>query len=561
MIIARSNFSTLSRLSLINYNNVQKNFIGRRFEFQFQFQFEKQFSQYLVLRHSHSHDTDLNSHSHSHSHSHSSSTLDTKSEGGGLKKNRLNTGIPELDNLDLDGEDFEIELNKKKENFWTKTKDFFNPHVPLIDPIKHLYKAKSGKKNDKNGDANNGADASDADHDDDDHHHGHSHTHGAHSVQELKLYDTSEFRSNPGVKITLIGLAVNIAMAATKGVSGVYFHSQALLADAVHSVSDTISDILTLATVNSAAQKPIDAYPFGFGKIETIGSLFVSLILLYAGIQIGWASLLDVLTPLLPHNVMDFFTSLLPAHSHSHVHTTPTTVSTATDVISSGQVQGQSHDHDHDHDNGGANTGIINEVADINAAWIALGSIFVKEWLFRVTKKIGETQNSKVLIANAWHHRVDSLTSFVALVTISAGYYCNIYWLDSVGGLLVSVLIVKVGVSGVVQAWKELIDKAILKDDPRYTDFENKVNVLLMENDRNFLLKDLTLMPSGANLNACLTLNINKYNSSYEKEITIERIGYIISKVKQGLTKEYPNLKKINIEFEGGKNLVESDQK
>lgn len=489
------------------------------------------FSSAVISRHSHSHD-DGHTHSHASSHTHShtdlsylSSDNDTMGHGHshhteipkpdpnsdpkarfdiddqGRKKLKLHPfqslhahddgDYPELREMDLEGEGFEMELNAPKKTVMSRVKDFFNPHVPLINISAHSHG----------------------------HEHGHSHSHSTGvSKEELEFYKTGAFRKNPGVKITLIGLGVNVGMAASKAVAGTVFHSQALIADAVHSVGDTISDVLTLATVNSGSKLPSDLYPLGFGKIETLGSLFVSSILLYAGVQIGWSSLIDIMTPLLPHSIIDTMSSI-PVHSHSHTHS---------------------------HVSEAAPT---KEIANINAAWVALGSIVVKEWLFKSTKKIGESMGSKVLIANAWHHRVDSLTSVVALTTISTGYFLNIYWLDSVGGLIVSMMIIKVGLSGVVQSLKELVDKALPRTDNRYTDLEDQINVLLMQNDSQIVLKNLVVLPSGGNLNCNVQIGIPPFNKQYESLLTLDKIGKISQSIKSGLHQEFPNLRTISVEF------------
>lgn len=397
--------------------------------------------------------------------------------------------FPELDNIDMNGEDYTIHVNPNKKTAWSNVKSFFNP----LSPLSEMAGSSSG--------------------------HSHGHTHAT-DAETLKLYDTKNL-ANEGVKITWIGLGVNCSMAVTKFVGGIFFHSQALIADAIHSVGDLISDILTLTTVRFANKSPDVSYPFGYGKIETFGSFTVSFILLYAGFQIGWSSFYEIVAPIVPNALHDLM-SMVPTHSHSHI-----------------DVAGDAHGHDHGH----------NEVANINAAWLALGSIAVKEWLFRATKKIGERLNSKVLIANAWHHRVDSLTSVVAVATISTGYFLNIYWLDAVGGLIVSMLVMKVGISGVVQSFKELIDSAIPVSDSRYGAIEDSINATLMRKDSHILIKELNILPSGTNLNIVLKLGVSNFNKEYENELTLDKMGSIGEYLKKELSKEFHNVKNTSVQF------------
>lgn len=409
--------------------------------------------------------------------------------------------FPEMDNMDLSGEDFTINVNPQKKTLWTQIKKFFDPHSPLSE---------------LGGTVNS---------------HTHNHSHSS-DPEALKLYDPKNL-TNEGVKITWIGFGVNCSMAITKFIGGFYFHSQALIADAVHAVGDLISDILTLTTVRFTNKKPDSLYPFGYGKIETIGSLMVSFILLYAGFQIGWSSFYEIIAPIIPNALHDLF-ALIPVHSHSHVDLTTIVPN---DVNETGH---EGHDHIHE---------ATKEVANINAAWLALASIGVKEWLFRATRKVGERLNSKVLIANAWHHRVDSLTSVVAVATISTGYFLNIYWLDAIGGLFVSILIMKVGISGVVQSFKELIDKALPTSDLRYTEIEDSINVILMKNDSHILIKELSILPSGTNLNLVLKLGVSSFDKNYENKLTLEQMGSIGEILKKELSTNFHNIKHTSVQF------------
>ncbi|RAL59743.1 hypothetical protein DID88_000373 [Monilinia fructigena] len=101
-------------------------------------------------------------------------------------------------------------------------------------------------------------------------HAGHSHHHHHHHDN---TYLTSTNKNDAGVRITRIGLYSNLGMAVAKGVGGYLFNSQAMLADAWHSVTDLASDVLTLATVSWSLKPPTELFPTGFGKVESLGSL------------------------------------------------------------------------------------------------------------------------------------------------------------------------------------------------------------------------------------------------------------------------------------------------
>jgi divalent metal cation (Fe/Co/Zn/Cd) transporter len=126
------------------------------------------------------------------------------------------------------------------------------------------------------------------------------------------------------------------------------FPKTALSADAVHSLTDLVSDFMTLATVSWALKPPTSKYPLGFGKVESLGSLGVSGLLLLGGIYMGWSALIDLVTTFYPAVIetLQQINMIGCGHSHSHSHSIP----------------------------------------DIQAAWIAGGSVVVKEWLYRASK-------------------------------------------------------------------------------------------------------------------------------------------------------------------------------
>ena len=251
-------------------------------------------------------------------------------------------------------------------------------------------------------------------------HAGHSHSH-----QHDNVYLTSTNKKDAGVRITRIGLFVNLGMAIGKGVGGYLFHSQALIADAFHALTDLVSDFMTLATVSWSLRPPTPRFPNGYGKIESLGALGVSGLLLFGGIGMG-ANALDVLY------TQFFMDALHDTHRH-------------------GIFSILGHDHSH-----GAT------LPDLNAAWLAGGSIIVKEWLYRATMKIAKERKSAVLASNAVHHRIDSLTSIVALLSIGGAHvFTEASWLDPVGGLLISIMVIKAGWSNTAVSLLELADKSV----------------------------------------------------------------------------------------------------
>ena len=187
-------------------------------------------------------------------------------------------------------------------------------------------------------------------------HSGHSHQqHHHHHHHHDNTYLVSTNKKDAGVRITRNGLYVNFCMAICKGLGGYFLNSQSLVADAFHSLTDLVSDFLTLATVSWSLKPPTPRFPGGYGKIESLGSLGVSSLLLAGGIGLGWHSCELLYTQLF----LDAASSMVE-HGHSH----------------DGGVFAHSHSHNP------ADMGIPN----VHAAWIAGGSIIIKEYLYRASK-------------------------------------------------------------------------------------------------------------------------------------------------------------------------------
>lgn len=266
-------------------------------------------------------------------------------------------------------------------------------------------------------------------------HAGHSHKGHSHDT----TYLTSTNKNDPAVRITRIGLVINLGMAAVKGIGGYVFNSRALMADAFHSLTDLVSDFMTLATISWSLKPASSRFPSGYGKIESLGSLGVSGLLLGGGVFMAWNAC-EVLYVQLFLDAATAAQHALHAHGHSHA---------AADTI-----------------------------PDIKAAWIAAGTIVIKEWLYRASKlflpsgmqqahrvlamKIARERKSSVLASNAVHHRIDSLTGLVAFIAVGGSHLFNgLAWLDPVGSLLVSLMVIKAGWSNTSAALLELADVAV----------------------------------------------------------------------------------------------------
>ncbi|ORY69872.1 cation efflux family-domain-containing protein [Pseudomassariella vexata] len=333
-------------------------------------------------------------------------------------------------------------------------------------------------------------------------HSGHGHHHHHHD----NVYLTSQNKNDAGVRITRLGLYSNLGMAIAKGVGGYAFNSKAMIADAIHSVTDLASDILTLATISWSLKPPTDKFPTGFGKIESLGSLGVSGMLLIGGMWMGYGSLLT----LYGHFFLDPAAAAdLLAHAHSH-----------------------GHDHSHDHSG-----------PSIHAAWLAAGTVAIKEWLYHATMKVARERKSSVLASNAVHHRVDSLTGFVTLaVILGANFMQNAAWLDPVGGLLISLMVVKAGAENTVAALMELADRSI--DDEVKGSIKNKVYKVTPEiaKGHEIELRDVSGIKSGQNYLVDLEVAV-------PNAWTIEDIRHVEDKIRTQIGGKVRGVRRVRVRF------------
>ncbi len=182
-------------------------------------------------------------------------------------------------------------------------------------------------------------------------------------------------------RVTAWGMAANLALAAVKLAAGVLGGSQALVADAVHSVSDSATDVAVLVGERFWSQ-PADAdHPYGHGRIETVVTVIIGAALAAVGLGLAWNALSGL---------------------------------------------------------GGAQRGGPGMIA----FWAACLSIVVKEGLYRWNVRVGREIRSSAVLANAWHHRSDALSSLPVAVAVLGSHLAPGWWfLDGVAAVVVAVFI------------------------------------------------------------------------------------------------------------------------
>jgi len=212
-----------------------------------------------------------------------------------------------------------------------------------------------------------------------------------------------EYRKKETHRITLWGVLVNLVLSVIKIVGGFFGHSQALLADGVHSLSDLASDGMVLLAAKHAGEDADEDHPYGHARYETLATVGLGFLLIGVAVGIGIDAIdrLDrEVTPPLPH----LYTLI-----------------------------------------------------------IAAISILSKEWLYHATKKVGLLIRSPMLEANAWHHRSDAISSIIVFIGIG-GTYLGYPLLDVIAALIVAFMIAKIGIDLSKQGVQELVDTALDAD-------------------------------------------------------------------------------------------------
>ncbi|RNF09182.1 cation transporter [Trypanosoma rangeli] len=265
------------------------------------------------------------------------------------------------------------------------------------------------------------------------HSHSHSHSHHHQSLESaVKGHHLRQCQL-----VTVVGGTTNVFLSLIKVWVGAQGGSVALVADGFHAIVDLISDVISYVTVTlSVKHLPRCRFPFGIGRIETVGAVVTAFILLVGGLMLLLQSLGECQREL-SHRVFGDNNTTFPDllhHGHSHLN------DAGTQSTASG-LQGH-HGHSHfqvTYVDGEGRVAILWTMVFVSVASIAL-----KEFLFRWTKRVGERAGSRVVVANAFHHRADAWSGAIVLVGVG-GHCVGMPGVDGLAGLCVSYSICRVG--------------------------------------------------------------------------------------------------------------------
>lgn len=207
-------------------------------------------------------------------------------------------------------------------------------------------------------------------------------------------------------KVTIAGSIINVLLLVLKFAAGILGHSAAMIADAIHSLTDFVTDVIVLVFVK-LGNKPMDRdHDYGHGKYETLATAIIGISLFAVGMMICWSGLVKTYHAFLGEELQQ--------------------------------------------------PGIVALVA-------AVASVALKEWAYQFTVRTGRKYHSEAVVANAWHHRSDALSSIGTMMGIGGAILLGSHWavLDPLAAIVVSIFIIKASWSLVMQSVKELTDASL----------------------------------------------------------------------------------------------------
>ena len=224
-------------------------------------------------------------------------------------------------------------------------------------------------------------------------------------IQEDKIGESPN-RVKAVYKVTIAGSVINVVLLLLKFAAGILGHSAAMIADAIHSLTDFATDVVVLVFVKISS-KPMDKdHDYGHGKYETLATAIIGLSLFVVGVMICYSGVIKTY-----HAIC-------------------------------GETLRQ--------------PGVVALIA-------AVVSIVLKEWAYQFTVRVGRKYHSEACVANAWHHRSDALSSIGTMVGIGGAILLGERWavLDPLAAIVVSAFIIKAAWGLVMQSVNELTDASL----------------------------------------------------------------------------------------------------
>jgi cation diffusion facilitator family transporter len=286
---------------------------------------------------------------------------------------------------------------------------------------------------------------------------------------------SNQQREQKTKSITIFGAVVNLVLAIIKTIVGFIGNSSALIADGIHSFSDLISDFVVYWTANHSSHAPDDDHPYGHERFETVATLGLGLILFVVGGYI----VISAIMQFDDKKTLDY---------------------------------------------------------DYLLIIVAILSVISKEFLYQITLKVSREIDSKMLKANAWHHRLDAISSIVVLIGV-VGSLAGYPYLDIIAAIIVGFMVIKIAWDLMEDSIKELVDTSI--DSKKVAKLKHKLGKIGGVSS----VHSLRTRTNGVKIIADVHIQVDGYLSVSE--------GHMISVSCEQVAKEYlQNLSEVMVHID-----------
>ena len=283
-------------------------------------------------------------------------------------------------------------------------------------------------------------------------------------------------------RVTFLGSFVNLLLVVFKFIAGIVGHSAAMIADAVHSLSDFITDIIVIIFV-AISGKPEDSdHSYGHGKYETLATAVIGIILFFVGVGLLISGIKAIV----------------------------------------GALQGEPL-----------------QAPSLLALIAAVISVVVKEALYRYTVKRGKALDSSSVVANAWHHRSDALSSIGTAIGIGGAVFLGEQWriLDPIAAVVVSIFIIKVAVELIKPCIDELVERSLPEE------VEQRIHALILQSPQVSSPHHLRTRRIGS----CIAIEVH---IRMDGQISLSEAHQVASDIERRLKAEFGEKTHIGIHME-----------
>ena len=269
-------------------------------------------------------------------------------------------------------------------------------------------------------------------------------------------------------RVSVVAIISNFLLTIVKFVAGIVGSSASMISDAIHSASDVLSTFVVIIGIRAANKKSDREHPYGHERFESVATIILAVFLAIVGIKIGISGI---------------------------------------ENMSSNNIK----------------------TPNIIALIAAVLSIAVKEWMYQYTKKVAVKINSSALLADAWHHRSDALSSIGALIGI-LGSILGLKFFDLLASIIIALFIIKVAYDILKDALNKMLDTACSEED------EEKIKEIVLSNKKVLVIDDLKTRLFGSKMYVDLEIGV-------DSNLTLVEAHSIAEDIHDRVEKEFSNCK------------------